>query len=397
MAALDTSYANGFQKETWTLYGFGILVLILRTIARIRRLGLRSLQYDDYLMVTGGVWYTLLCVSLNQVVAVGGSNLMDQADIDSLTPYIKDQRIKGSKWVFVSEHAFVMTIWTLKACMIILYRRIMEGLSQQRLVKYLTIWVILGFVGSELALFLICRPLQEYWAVPTKNYQCSSYQYYEIIQGILAISSDILMLVIAIPLLMAVRLPQKQKLILIFIFGLGIFIIIAAILTKVYCLVPSLISYVYLNWYFREATVAMLVTCLPMTWSLLRDIFPALKSWTGGSRQYGSGKGNSSRRTGSRPPFKSKNHMQLNSFSRMQSSQANGTESDIGYESSSGHPLPHGHDSRYYDKGDTEALKSIHVRQDVTVTVQSEDRDSEDTLSSSYHRQQRKAAGWDLA
>lgn len=44
-----------------------------------------------------------------------------------------------------------------------------DGLSQQRLVKYLTIWVFLGFVGSELALFLICRPLPNYWAVPTPD------------------------------------------------------------------------------------------------------------------------------------------------------------------------------------------------------------------------------------
>ncbi|EGD86087.2 hypothetical protein H112_07007 [Trichophyton rubrum D6] len=201
------------------------------------------------------------------------------------------------------------------------------------------------------------------------------------------------MLLIAIPLLMAVRLPQRQKLILVFIFGLGIFIIIAAVLTKVYCLVPSLISYVYLNWYFREATVAMLVTCLPMTWSLLRDIFPALKSWTGGSRQDGTGKVTSGRRTGSRPPFQStKDHMQLNSFSRGQLSHGNTTESEIGYESS--HGLPHGHGTKYQD--DAEPLKSIHVRQDVTVTVQDE-RDSDETLSNSYPRHQRKPAGWDLA
>ncbi|KAM5442555.1 hypothetical protein MferCBS31731_002434 [Microsporum ferrugineum] len=393
MAALDTSYAAGFQKETWTLYAFGILVLVLRTIARIRRLGLRSLQYDDYLMLTGGIWYTLLCISLNSVVAVGGSNLMDAQDIAELTPAIKVERVKGSKWVFVSEHAFVMTIWTLKACMIILYRRIMEGLRQQRLVKYLTIWVFLGFVGSELALFLICRPLSDYWAVPTTNTQCSTYQYYEIIQGILAISADILMLLVAIPLLMAVRLPQKQKMILIIIFGLGIFIIIAAILTNLYCLVPSLISYVYLNWYFREATVAMLVTCLPMTWSLLRDIFPALKSWTGGSRQYGSGKGPSARRTGSRPPFQStKDHLQLNSFSRAHASHGKATESDMGYESS--HGSPRDHSDRYNDKNDVKQLTSIHVRQDVTVTVQ-DDRDSEETLSNGYTRHQRKATGWE--
>lgn len=93
------------------------------------------------------------------------------------------------------------------------------------------------------------------------------------------------MLFVAIPLLMSVRLPLKQKLILVLLFGMGVFVIVAAILTKVYCLVPSLIDYVYMNWYFREATVAILVTNLPLVWSLLRDIFPSLKSWTGGSKR----------------------------------------------------------------------------------------------------------------
>lgn len=42
----------------------------------------------------------------------------------------------------------------------------------------------------------------------------------------------------------------------------------------IYCLVPSLISYVYMNWYFREATVAVYVTTLPGIWVLLQDTFP---------------------------------------------------------------------------------------------------------------------------
>ena len=87
------------------------------------------------------------------------------------------------------------------------------------------------------------------------------------------------MLIIAIPLLLSVRLPLQQKAVLLIVFGMGIFVIIAAILTKIYCLVPNLISYVYLNWYFREASVSVYVTNLPALWSLLRDTFPYLRSW----------------------------------------------------------------------------------------------------------------------
>jgi hypothetical protein len=94
------------------------------------------------------------------------------------------------------------------------------------------------------------------------------------------------MVAVAYPLLLKIRLPMKQKMILVVLFGMGIFVIVSAILTKVYCLVPNLISYVYMNWYFREATVAILVTNIPLVWSLLRDVFPGiLRSWTGGSKK----------------------------------------------------------------------------------------------------------------
>ncbi|RJE24403.1 hypothetical protein PHISCL_03257 [Aspergillus sclerotialis] len=284
MSSLGPAFAHEFRRETWALYAVGILGATLRFVARIRRLGVRNLQIDDYMMAFAVIWYTMLCVALNQVVTLGGSNLMDEYDIKHLTPTLKSERVSGSKWVYVSEHSFLLNSWTLKSCMLVLYARITEGLSQKRLVHYLAIYVACGFVATELSLFLICRPITNYWAVPTPNPQCANYQYYEIIQGCIAITADVLMLLVAIPIIIRVRVPLKQKLILLLIFGLGIFVIIAALLTKIYCLVPSLISYVYMNWYFREATVAMLVTNLPLVWSLIREIFPAIRSWTGSKR-----------------------------------------------------------------------------------------------------------------
>jgi hypothetical protein len=49
---------------------------------------------------------------------------MTPEDIQNLTPEIKEERIRGSKWVFVSEHAMVLTIWSLKFCMLLIYMRI---------------------------------------------------------------------------------------------------------------------------------------------------------------------------------------------------------------------------------------------------------------------------------
>ncbi|PYH45815.1 uncharacterized protein BP01DRAFT_356453 [Aspergillus saccharolyticus JOP 1030-1] len=324
-------------------------------------------------MMFAVVWYTLLCVALNQVASGGGSNLMSEDDIKALTPSIKADRIRGSKWVFVSEHCFLLAIWAMKACMLVIYARITEGLRQRKWVNYLAIYVALGFVATELSLFLICRPIQNYWAVPTPYEQCSTYQYYEIVQGVISISADVLMLLIGIPLLVQVRVPLKQKLILMLLFGMGIFVIVAALLNKLYCLVPSLISYVYMNWYFREATVAILVTNLPLVWSLLRDVFPALKSWTGGSHR-----GTDRYRTGPYAPKGSAYqhygpHSQLRSgdFSLRTYNQStvvapSKAVSDVSTEAVD--------DREPSDDGSERALR---IRQDVTVTVERETRPSE--------------------
>ncbi|KAJ5826660.1 hypothetical protein N7447_003423 [Penicillium robsamsonii] len=384
MSGLGGHFAVQFCRETWTLYSVGVLSAVLRFVARVRRLGIRNLQVDDYLMLFAVLWYTILCVALNQVASGGGSNLMTEEDKLSLTDKIIDERVRGSKWVFVSEHSFILCVWSLKACMLVIYARITEGLKQKRWINYVAIYVALGFVATELSLFLLCRPLTDYWAVlPTPDYQCSSYQYYEIVQGCISISADVFMLLIAIPMLVQVRVPLKQKMILMILFGMGIFVIVAAVLNKVYCLVPSLISYVYMNWYFREATVAILVTNLPLIWSLLRDVFPALKSWTGGSKRgtdrYKSGPW-TSKGGSNMPPYGPPSHARSGDFGMQEFegtttiTPQKATASDVSLS------LSEERDA----SSDDGSARALRIRQDITVTVQRDSRPSGYESNSSH-------------
>lgn len=106
--------------------------------------------------------------------------------------------------------------------------------------------------------------------------QCSTYEYYQIVNAVFNISTDIFILALGIMPIVKTRLSIQQKVVLIFLFSLGGFVIVAAICRAIYCLVPSLVSYVYMNWYFREASVAVYVTNLPPIWALLRELSPKI-------------------------------------------------------------------------------------------------------------------------
>lgn len=49
---------------------------------------------------------------------------MSEEEVAAMTPQIKEERIRGSKWVLVSEHSMILTIWSAKVCMLVLYASI---------------------------------------------------------------------------------------------------------------------------------------------------------------------------------------------------------------------------------------------------------------------------------
>ena len=214
--------------------------------------------------------------------------------------------------------------------------------------------------------------------------QCASYQHYEITESIFNTSSDIMMLVIAIPLLFSIRLPLQQKAVLLIIFGMGAFVIVAAILTKIYCLVPNLITYVYLNWYFREASVSVYVTNLPAIWSLLRDIFPQLRSWgfgtkktSGSEKTFVSSKRNSRTRTSSM-------NLKMQSFGRLGDKHG---DVDGSMNPSQERINKISEDNPHYDS----TPRTLAIQRDVTFTVekQSVNGDLEYGNSEDFVKQQR--------
>ncbi|KAL9629069.1 MAG: hypothetical protein Q9164_007033, partial [Protoblastenia rupestris] len=209
------------------------------------------------------------------MTAQNHSNYLPEGVVETFTPEDIENAIYGSKYVFITEEFQLATLWLCKACLLILYSSMTMGLvKQHRLVKIVGWYCVLGYVVTQiLFLALWCRPIQQYWAVPVENSQCASYYHHLITASVFNISSDLIMLLIPLPLLIKARLPFKRKIVLCAVFSLGILVILAAILNRYYNFTAGYGSLVYLNWYAGEATTAVMVANIPHCWPLLSRIF----------------------------------------------------------------------------------------------------------------------------
>ncbi|KAF1837513.1 hypothetical protein BDW02DRAFT_595504 [Decorospora gaudefroyi] len=276
-----SDFAQELAMQSWALYGVGMFVIVLRTFARWRRVrSLSQFAIDDWMMVTAvPIFYTGLIVCLNIIAGGGGSNLFPPEQFDTFTPKDIEERIKGSKIVVISEQCMLNVIWALKACMLFMFARMMTGTTNIKWIKAAAIWVILGWFAVEIAFFTACRPFVGYWAVPPPNPQCTTLQHFAIVQAVFNLSSDILIIAVPIPVISSLSLPVRQKVGLGILFSMGTFVIIAAILTKVYNL-SDVYSTTYMLWYTREASVAVYVANLPGIWPLLREHIRFLREHT---------------------------------------------------------------------------------------------------------------------
>ncbi|KAI5304566.1 hypothetical protein KEM56_006338 [Ascosphaera pollenicola] len=216
------AFRHEIKIETWTLYGIGVFLTVTRFIYQVSRLRLK-IRSDDWLVITALPWYTLLCIAINRIIEGGGSNYFpDPEEANHLTPEERHDREVGSKWVMT--------------------------------------------VNSR-------SDAKEY------DDDCWAYFSFQVVVGVLNISSDIIVLCVAIPLILQLYLPIQQKIALTAVFGMGIFVIAASILNKVFSLAPKLMNYTYLSWYFREASVGLYVVNAPTLWVLLRRTFPSVSLW----------------------------------------------------------------------------------------------------------------------
>lgn len=221
-------------------------------------------------MLAALCFYTTLIATIN-IVRHTNSNLLPPGyDTKNLSNEDIQERTYGSKLILVVEQCQCVTIWSVKACLIIMYLRLTTMRKENIAIKFLAGYVAFGFCFMEIFYFGVwCRPFHDYWAVPTPHVQCDAATNHLITNATFNISSDLIMLTIGLPMFLRMHLPLKKKIPLVGIFSLGIFVILAAVLNKVYSFTQPF-GAMWTYWYVRESSTALLVANLPFVWTFWR-------------------------------------------------------------------------------------------------------------------------------
>ncbi|KAH7120859.1 hypothetical protein B0J11DRAFT_507906 [Dendryphion nanum] len=276
------------QPEASIWYVFCWIVVGLRFLStRMRSGSWRNLQADDYLVIPAMCTLTVLFAFTHIVIHTNNNLLAPGEDITKWSAANFEERVYGSKLTISLEQMHILTIWLLKACLLIMYTRMTHLLQLQIVVKLVAVYVAVGFVVMEVLWFAAwCRPFNQYWAVPTNSTQCSAMINHLITNAVLNISSDVMILAIPVPLVFKVKVPLKNKLVLSGLLFLGCFTIVAAAINK-YSSFKDPFSSAWVIWYLREAFTAMICANLPLTRPILQQFFN-FGEWTQPASGYGS-------------------------------------------------------------------------------------------------------------
>ncbi|KAL2862397.1 uncharacterized protein BJX67DRAFT_385648 [Aspergillus lucknowensis] len=256
--------ATPFQKEAWTEYGIGVIVILFRIFARLKVVGFKNWQGDDLFAIVSLVFWTAELTML-ELIGQHGTNIgLTNTQRAALTPEQTASLVFGSKCLMAGWTCYVTLIWSLKACMLFFYNRLTLGLMQQKLVKLNAVLCGATYVAVIFTIFLHCRPLSKHFQVyPDPGLNCTADYVNYIVIAVTNVLTDAILLTIPIPLLAKVKIALRRKLIIGVLLCGGVFVMAATLLR---CIL-SLQSIESINtstiWAIRETFVAIIAVNAP--------------------------------------------------------------------------------------------------------------------------------------
>ncbi|GME58533.1 transcriptional regulatory protein [Neofusicoccum parvum] len=265
------------MAEVWAWFGIGVTVIFVRFGVRIRMVGFRGFEGDDYVTIMTLAMYTM-DAALVDICYRDGTNVdVPPSSINGLTDSEIDRLRYGSKMQLAAWYSYTALIWCMKATMLFFYKRLTFGLWQHKALRYLAWFTALSYMAVVLTISLGCHPYDHNWQVrPLPQKECTLKKQNFLVTAVLNVLTDAAILCIPLPMLKQLKVPLFKKILIALLLSSGLFVITAAIIRAAVTLGSAPSSITINRWGVRETIIGILAINAPILRPILTRNF-----WTG--------------------------------------------------------------------------------------------------------------------
>lgn len=231
-----------------------------------------GLKMDDWTIIVSFIFSMTVSVLIMMSCHYGFGQ-----HIRNLTPHNRKATLQT---FWIAQGFYKLTINLTKASILLLYLRIFVQ-RPFRIICYIMLGIVLSYmIATWFATIFQCTPIPRAWDKGLDG-TCIDITANWYANAGFSIATDVIILVLPMPILYKLRLPSNQKRALMFVFALGAFVVITSIFrmqtldfsTKTPDMTYDILSSL---WTMIEPNVGIICACLPMCRLLLTILFPSI-------------------------------------------------------------------------------------------------------------------------
>ncbi|KAM0248121.1 hypothetical protein ACHAQJ_009591 [Trichoderma viride] len=280
--------ADGVENHGWKLYITSMVMIIVAGLVVIVRCASRVYLYnfgtDDIVIIVSLLFSIVLSVAIQLAIENGYG--MHKAD---LTVVELDAALR---WFFIAQTPYKVTVCLNKVATILLYLRIFVTQKFQ-IAAYTVMGIIVAWsIGAVGSTIFQCVPIAGAWD-KTVDAKCINSDIFWVAYAVANILTDVMVLTLPIPPIMALQLSTRNKMMLCAIFLMGGFVTVTSIL-RATSVQNSLANKADTTWNFIdrgmwtliEANSGIIGACLPALRQPLARLFPHIFGSTAKNSNY---------------------------------------------------------------------------------------------------------------
>ncbi|KAJ5647334.1 hypothetical protein N7490_003706 [Penicillium lividum] len=252
----------------------------LRLYTRVKLM--RRMESNDWMIVVALI-NSYIFMGLDMVEATSGMGM----HLKDIPPAILERQMKAF-WLTVPFYN--AAVLCAKASILMQYFRVFPT-RRMRIVCWIMITVLATYgTWAVISAFLNCIPVAKFWDDSIPGF-CLSKPGLWFSNASMHITTDIAILIIPIPALIAIEIPRRQKAALMILFGLGGFVCVTSIVRLVSLKKisdsadPTYDNVGAASWSAVECNTGIICACLPTLKPLISKLVPGLLSTLEGSRR----------------------------------------------------------------------------------------------------------------